>query len=117
MNLLRFALLGCLVLGLAGCGHSSNEETIVGTWEMTKTDGEEPAIPVSMEFTRDGKATTTMMGSAYESAYAVEGDKLTMTEKNAAGKEEKHILTITKLTDKELETKGSDGKVNIFKRK
>lgn len=119
MKLLRFALVGCLVLGLAGCS-SSNKDKIVGTWEITKAEGEMP-VGATVEFTKDGKMKVTAeaagMKISLDGTYSVDGDKLAVTMKGPDGKEKKETDTITKLTDKEMELKDPQGKTATFKKK
>jgi uncharacterized protein (TIGR03066 family) len=140
MNLLRFAFLGCLIAGLAGCGsptssppgsnpkgpstphvtEPSNKDRIVGIWEVSKAE----TMPkdATVEFTKDGKLKLNAKGPdgkalAMEGTYSVDGTKLMTTMKGPDGKDMKETATITKLTDKELAVKDEKGKTDEFKKK
>lgn len=91
-------------------------EKLIGKWE--------PATPkkgelTSLEFTKDGKmiATADINGKSVkaEGIYKLTGDKL-MFEVAYMGETAKDTVTITKLTDDELEGKNQEGKVESFKR-
>jgi uncharacterized protein (TIGR03066 family) len=143
MNVLRITLAGCLVAVLAGCTSSttkppattpagttpthrtepvaaSNKEKIVGTWELTKGEGETPR-GATFEFTKEGKLTMSakVEGKEHkmEGTYTVENGKLTTARKGPGGKEEKETMTITELTDKKLVTKDDKGKSAEFQKK
>jgi uncharacterized protein (TIGR03066 family) len=138
MQLLRGTLMGCLIVGLAGCGgassnkpasqgggkppeqktQASNKDKIVGTWVPTKPT---PGDPESIEFSKDGKTKLTAKDGngkpiTMEAAYTVDGDKVTITMK-IDGKEKKETATITKLSDTEMVTKDEKGKIEEFKKK
>ena len=59
------AVVAAGLLGLAGTGRAADEskELIVGTWEITHSDGQD-SIPVGtrLEFTADGKVNLTAKG-------------------------------------------------------
>jgi hypothetical protein len=59
---------------------------------------------------RDGKDTVV------EGTYVLEGDKLSVTLKHE-GKEDKHVVTIKKLTDTDMAVETDKGKKAEFKRK
>src|SRR5262249_34056312 len=89
MRILRFALVGCLVLGLAACsGDSGKKESdkdgdkkeaggkkgeqdggsrgsidaakLVGTWVVTKSAGLRPGATGTVVFSKDGKMSLTV---------------------------------------------------------
>ncbi|HWG47393.1 MAG TPA: lipocalin family protein [Gemmataceae bacterium] len=140
MQLLRWTLLGCLIVGLAGCARSNsseptalrssskpdqtpqttNKEKIVGTWEATKSDPVSPGG--TLEFTKDGKMKLSTKLNAQTvidspGTYEVEGDKLTTALKGLDNKEEKRTDIIEKLTDTQLIIKYTEGKSVEFKKK
>jgi len=81
----------------------SNKEKIIGTWELTKSDGDVPVGSI-LEFTKDGKLKLTAKIDGKEvnltQNYAVDGDKLSTSDLNRV---DGWITTkIKKLTDTEL---------------
>lgn len=146
MRPLRWTVVGCLVIGLAGCGPTSttskpsptttkpepkkelsNKEKILGTWEPVKPKAGEPD---SIAFLPDGKMKVMAKDDkgkpvTVEGTYTVDGDKITSAPhgpdgkplKGPDGKEMKETATITKLTDTELVTKDEKGKTDEFKKK
>jgi uncharacterized protein (TIGR03066 family) len=100
MKLLRWTLVGCLAIALAGCGspasdsksskdggkaegpkkEATNKEKIVGIWEPAAKP--KPGEADSIEFTADGKLKVTAKDDKGKpitmgGAYTVEGDKIT----------------------------------------
>jgi uncharacterized protein (TIGR03066 family) len=141
MQSLRWTLAGCLIAGLVGCGSPSsnnpkppssgsnaaaavnpaatNEDKIVGVWELAKGDKMPPGT--TFEFTKDGKMKVSMKVQDktmnMEGTYEVEGDKLKNAGKGPDGKEQKETDTILKLTDAEMVLK-DEHNVNLeFKKK
>jgi uncharacterized protein (TIGR03066 family) len=145
MNMLRFAFLGCLLTGLVGCGTptttsvrpgggttsggqpaatggETNKDKILGTWELVKSEEKAGPPPGTLvDFAKDGKLKITVKVEGNEMSmpgtYKVEGEKLTITTKDAQGKEKPETETITKMTDKEFVTKNEKGKTTEFKKK
>jgi uncharacterized protein (TIGR03066 family) len=117
------ALMGvALVVGLVAAGSAAGQEKVdakklVGKWDLTTAP---PGAKMVIEMTKDGKAVMTVEAGGkketMEGTYKVDGNKLTVTTKLPGGKEDKDEMTITKLTDDELETKDSKGKVDKLKR-
>jgi uncharacterized protein (TIGR03066 family) len=94
-----------------------NKEKIIGTWELTKSDGDVPVGSI-LEFTRDGKLKLTARIDGKEVSltqnYAVDGDKLSTSDQNRV---DGWITTkIKKLTDTELVIQVLNGTPE-FKRK
>ncbi len=110
-----------MVLALAGFAGAADEKydikMLLGKWEPVdgKKDGS-----ATIEFADKGKLTIIVefMGKneTVEGGYKLDGDKLEITIA-FAGKEKKETLSVTKLTDMELVTKTSGGKVETLKRK
>jgi uncharacterized protein (TIGR03066 family) len=135
MKLLRLTFVAC-VAALLAAGASADDkdakdkdkitdakEKIVGIWEV-RTKGAPPGA--TMEFTKDGKLTIHVKAGErelnIEGTYKVDGDKLIATLKPPpmappGTPESKQTMTITKLTDTELETKDARGKVDQFTKK
>jgi uncharacterized protein (TIGR03066 family) len=115
----RCLLLGCLALGLAGCGSKANGlantanlgEQIVGTWEVTKAGSYMPEGS-TLEFGKDGKLKVVAKLDEKETTewtYTIEGDRITLLGPEAA----KQVLKINKLTDTELVTEDATGETGI----
>lgn len=112
-----------LVLALATGLNAADEKKadidgkkLVGKWEpKTPKKGE----AMVMEFSKDGKLTVTgdMGGKEVkiEGTYKLDGDKLSFALK-FMDVEIKETVTITKLTDDEMEGKDKDGKAESFKK-
>src|SRR5262249_50426586 len=122
MNALRlFAV--CVVVGLLGAARADEKpdyaKLIVGKWEVTKA--EEGTVPAGavIEFTKDGKVKMTAKMDdkdlKIEGTYKVEKDTFTVTAK-IGDKEKTDTITITKISEKEMFTKGTDGKVVELKK-
>jgi uncharacterized protein (TIGR03066 family) len=143
MRMLRFVLLTCLVLGLSACSGSSsgkkendkdgdkkgeaergipiNPDKLVGTWELTKSEVVPPGTKATVEFTRDGKMTTTatVRGKTLTASgtYKINGDKITATQKGPRGQEKTETETVRTLDDTNLVIVDPMGKVEVYKRK
>src|SRR5581483_11778033 len=117
MRMIRLAVAGVMVLGLAALAPAQDKKTeenrknIVGTWETKEG--------FTIEFTKDGKLKVSIKiedkAINVEGAYAVEGDKLTVTLKEG-GEEKKESATIKKLDAQELVTVDKGGKEETLKR-
>ena len=96
------------------------EKVIVGKWEVTKAD--EGTVPTgcTIEFTKDGKVKANIKKEGEEKmvdgTYRVEKNTLLLVMKEG-GEEKKQTITVTKITEKEMSTKGEDGKVVELKKK
>jgi uncharacterized protein (TIGR03066 family) len=121
--MLSAIVLGAAVMGLGGFAAADEKDDyakkIIGKWEITKTEGDEP-IGTLVEFTKDGKLSITLKADGKEikidGTYKVEKDKLT-TEATVSGKTEKDVDTIKKLTDDELQIENKDKKTITLKKK
>jgi uncharacterized protein (TIGR03066 family) len=120
MKRLFAVALGVLVFGLAAGADDKddNAKKIVGTWEVTKSGSDLPAGS-TVEFTKDGKLNVVIKDNdtvKLDGTYKVEKDKLTVKLK-AGDQTIEETVTIQKLTDKELELKDKDNKVDVMKKK
>lgn len=119
------ALLAVAVLGLAGAALAADEKDkkepidgkkLIGKWEPKVAKKGELS---SIEFTANGKliAVADVGGkdAKAEGTYKLDGDKLTF-EIAFMGETVKETITLTKLTDDEMEGKDKEGKVEAFKR-
>ncbi len=115
-------LLGLGIVLAVVCGaHAADDKKLdakklVGKWEPVNPKKGEAMV---MEFTKDGKLTVTgdMGGKELkiEGTYTLEGDKLSFVLK-FMDNEIKETVTLTKLTDDEMEGKDKGGKVESFKK-
>jgi len=123
-------LIGIAVLVLAGAALAADDKKekdkdkkeaidgkkLIGKWEPEKPKKGELA---SIEFTATGKliAVADVGGkdAKAEGTYKLDGDKLTF-EITFMGETVKETITITKLTDDELEGRDKEGKAEAFKR-
>jgi len=109
-----------LVFVLSGAVAAADEKIdakkLIGKWEP-KDAKKGPAMV--MEFTKDGKLTATadLGGKEFkiDGTYKVDGNKLMMKMK-FMDKEIEETVTVTKLTDDEMEGTGKDGKSEAFKK-
>jgi uncharacterized protein (TIGR03066 family) len=124
MRTLFAIVLGAGSLGLSGFAVAADDKDdfakkIVGKWEITKSEAEAPVGAV-IEFTKDGKFNISVKLDGkdvkLDGTYKVDKDKLT-TEVSIAGKAEKDVDTIKKLTDEEMEIENKDKKVITLKKK
>jgi uncharacterized protein (TIGR03066 family) len=91
-----------------------NAKLLVGSWEVTKSFDKGPPVGATAEFTKDGKVTLEAKDVQREGTYKVDGDKLTLVMKDRDGKT---ILSIKKISDKELVVEDDDKKSVELKRK
>jgi uncharacterized protein (TIGR03066 family) len=124
MNTLRMLAVGAIVC-LVGASVRAEDKVdykklIVGKWEISKA--EEGTVPIGtiVEFTKDGKFIVTGKKDGedlkIEGTYTVE--KNTFTFKAKIGEEERsQTIEITKISEKEMSTKNSEGKVVECKKK
>jgi len=113
------------VLALAGLARAADEKKdepkidgklVVGKWEPKAPKAGELTL---LEMTKDGKlvAIAEVGGkpAKAEGTYKLDGDKLTY-EVTYMGETTKDTVTLTKLTDEEMEGKDKEGKMYSYKR-
>jgi uncharacterized protein (TIGR03066 family) len=125
MSAIRMLAVGTFVCLLA-IGARADEKktdyakTIVGKWEVTKTEGGGPPEGTVIEFTKDGKLSVKgKMGDQEINAtgtYKVDGDKFEFTLK-IGDDEHKDTITIKKLEGDTMSTSNKDGHTVEMKRK
>jgi uncharacterized protein (TIGR03066 family) len=126
MNALRLMAAGCLVIGIAAGVRGddkkadSNKEKLVGSWEVVKSEDPPPPVGAVVEFAKDGKVKITHKRDdkdlTVEGTFTVDGDKVSVVLK-MGDKEDKHSITIKKISDNELTMENDKGKTVEFKRK
>lgn len=117
-----------LACGIAAADDKKDEKIekidgakLVGKWEPKDPKKGEEFV---MEFLKDGKLSVTgtldNKLQTFEGTYKLDGAKLAfeLKVKGADGKVEeiKEVVTLTKLTDDEMEGKDKEGKVEALKR-
>ena len=112
---------GALVLAAAAPAADEKQEKfdgklLVGKWEPKAP---KPGELTLLELTKDGKlAAAAEVGgkpAKAEGTYKLDGDRLTY-EVTYAGETVKETMTLTRLTDEEMEGKDKEGKVYAYKR-
>lgn len=112
-TLLGFAVILALTCSATAAQNKIDGAKLVGKWEpVTPKKGE----VMVMEFTKDGKITITgEKDLKIEGTYKLDGDKLALNVK-FMDVEIKEVVTLTKLTDTEMEGKDKEGKAESFKK-
>ena len=126
MSVLRLLVAGVAVCSLT-LGVRAEEKAeakdiaklLLGSWEAVKAAPDTLPVGAVVEFGK-GKVKVTHKGPdgkdvTMDGTCTLDGDKLTCVFKKD-GKEDKHTITIKKISDKELIAVGPDGKVVEFKR-
>jgi len=112
-----------LCVALIGAAHvhgADNKELIVGKWEASKVEENSP-LPKGalLEFTADGKMSITLKKGddtvVRKGTYTVDGDSFTVVFKKDDA-DDKHKISIKKLTKEELEAANEKGQVILFKK-
>jgi uncharacterized protein (TIGR03066 family) len=120
-------VLGCVTILALACAATAagqgkiDAKKLVGKWEPVPDKDKKDKLPgLLIEFMADGKVAMTVGGPGAEykaeGTYKLEADKLAVTLK-VGDKEAKDTLTVKKLTDDELVTEDSKGKVETLRRK
>jgi uncharacterized protein (TIGR03066 family) len=119
---------GLLAIGLIAGVRAADEkkadiskDKLVGTWEVTKADEGGPPAGTTLVFDKDGKMKITHKQDGKEvtdeGTYTLADDALTVTVKQG-DKENKHKVTIKKLTDTEMVAENEKGmKIECKKKK
>lgn len=115
-TLLGVAMVLAMACGVTAADDKIDAKKLIGKWEpKTPKKGEN----MVMEFTKDGKLILSGEGGGkdlkIEGTYKLEGDKLSFKMKFGEATVDETV-TITKLTDEELEGKDKDGKTETFKK-
>jgi uncharacterized protein (TIGR03066 family) len=119
MKPLCAAVLGVVVLALAGSARADDAPKLLGKWEVTKSGGDTPVGSI-VEFAKDGKMTAnvTLDGKAlkFTGTYKLDGAKLKV---NLMHNEQKvdYELTLKFNGDDELNLEDPDKKVDTLKKK
>src|SRR5262245_59575353 len=120
MNALKWLGVATVIVLLSTGGRAEDKvdyaKLMVGKWEVTKAD--EGSVPEGtlIEYTKDGKMKASVGGMDLEGTYKVEKNTFIFTMK-IGDVEKKQTITITKISEKEMATKGEDGKVVELKKK
>jgi uncharacterized protein (TIGR03066 family) len=116
----RFAVAGCLVLGLTlvATAGTDNAKKLLGKWKVTKSDTE-GTVGSTTEFQQGGKLKLHLkVGDKdidLEGSYKVKGDKLTGT-LSFKGKSKSFTHKIKSLSANKLVIENESGKTHEFTR-
>jgi uncharacterized protein (TIGR03066 family) len=123
MNVLRLMGAGIIVcvlaVGIRADDAKDNPKLVVGKWTVVKaTPGTFP-LGTLLDLSKDDKVMVLRSRDGKESihpgTYEVDGARILITVK-VAGEEQKHILTITKISDTEMVTDHGGGGTIEFKK-
>lgn len=119
MKAMCAAVLGLVVLALAGPARADDAPKLLGKWEVTKSGGETPVGSI-VEFMKDGKMTATVTLDGKElkptGTYKLSGNKLTV---NLTLNEQKidYEFTVKFKSDTEMDLEDTDKKTDTLKKK
>jgi uncharacterized protein (TIGR03066 family) len=124
MSTLRWLAVGAIACLLVPGARAEDKpdyaKLLVGKWEVSKADEGTVSTGTVIEFTKDGKIMLTGKKDGadvtMEGTYKVDGDKFTVTMKRD-DKEQTHTITIKKISEKEMTTENTEGKVVELKKK
>lgn len=119
----RMAMGFSLVL-IASAGFADDKKDYaklaVGTWEVTKTEGDGPSKGSEVELTKDNKVKITGERNgekmSLEGSYKIDGAKMSLTLAHG-GNERTMELTIDKLDEKTLALSNDTGKAEFTRKK
>lgn len=115
-TLIGIGLILVLACGATAADDKIDAKKLIGKWEPKNAKKGESMV---MEFTKDGKLIVTGDKGdkeiKIEGTYKLNGDKLSFKMKFGEVDVEETV-TITKLTDEEMEGKDKDGKTESFKK-
>ena len=123
MNVLRLMGAGVIVcvlaVGIRAGGEKDNPKRVVGKWKVVKaTPGTFP-LGTILDLSKDDKVRVIRSRDGKESihagTYEVDGATIVITVK-VEGEEQKHTLTITKISDTEMVTEHGGGGTIEFKK-
>ena len=122
MNVLRLMGAGVIVCVLAvgiRAEDKGNSKLIVGKWTVVKASPGTFPLGTVLDLSKDDKVKVIGkrddMEFIHEGTYKVDGAKIVITVK-VAGEEQKHLLTITKISDTEMVTDHGGGGTIEFKK-
>jgi uncharacterized protein (TIGR03066 family) len=125
MAAVRLMAAGLAIVGLIAGARAEekkadNKAKLLGAWEVVKSDEGGPPVGTVVEFAKDGKMKLTHKVDGKEETlpgtYTIDGEKLNVTIKRE-DKDNKHTVTIKKLTDTEMVAENEKGAKAEFKRK
>jgi uncharacterized protein (TIGR03066 family) len=116
-------IVGVLLVGsgmAAGRDNSEQVSRIVGVWELVKTNGNEPPIPVTLEFTNKGKLIARLgengdLGIAF-GAYTLR-DNILVTSMNLFEQEQERKSVIKSLSTESMRIVDFEKNTSEYRRK
>jgi uncharacterized protein (TIGR03066 family) len=123
MNALRLTVAGVILCVLAVGTRAGDEKDypklVVGKWKVVKASPGTFPLGTVLDLSKDGKVKVIRSQDGKESVHAgtyeVDGATIVITVK-VAGQEQKHTLTITKISDTDLATDHGGGGTIEFKK-
>ena len=122
MNVLRLMGAGVLVCVLAvgiRAGDEKGNPKLVGKWKVVKASPGTFPLGTVLDLSKDDKVKVLGKRDGkefiHEGTYQVDGAKIVITVK-VAGEKQKHLLTITKISDTEMVTDHGGGGTIEFKK-
>jgi uncharacterized protein (TIGR03066 family) len=119
--MLRLMVVGVVLCELAGGVRAEdNAKLVIGKWQVVKASPKTFPIGALLELSKDENVKVTAKREdkevVHEGTYKVVGDAIIITVK-VEGEEQKHTLTITKISDTEMVTEHGGGGTIEFTRK
>jgi uncharacterized protein (TIGR03066 family) len=123
MNVLRLMGAGVivclLVVGIRADDKKDNAKMVIGMWKVVKASPGTFPLGTVLDLSKDDKVKVLGKRDGnefiHEGTYQVDGAKIVITVK-VAGEEQKHVLTITKISDAEMVTDHGGGGTIDFKK-
>jgi len=108
-----------LVVGTRADDKKVNAKMVIGKWKVVKAFPGTFPLGTVLDLSKDDKVKVIGkrddMEFIHEGTYKVDGAKIVITVK-VAGEEQKHLLTITKISDTEMVTDHGGGGTIEFKK-
>jgi len=123
MNVLRLvgtSVIACmLAVGIWAADEKDNAKMVVGKWKVVKASPGTFPLGTVLDLSKDDKAKVVGSRDGKEfihaGTYEVDGAKIVITVK-VEGEEQKHTLTITKISDTDMVTEHLGGGTIEFKK-
>ena len=123
MNVLRLMAAGVIVcvlaVGIRADDKKDNPKLVVGKWKVVKASPRTFPLGTVLDLSKDDKVRVIRSQDGKESihagTYEVDGATIIITVK-VEGEEQKHTLTITKISDTEMVTEHGGGGTIGFKK-
>ena len=123
MNMLRLVgvgvIAGMLAVGIGVADETDNAKMVIGKWKVIKASPRTFPLGTILDLSKDDKVRVIRGQDGKESihagTYEVDGATIVITV-TVAGEEQKHTLTVTKISDTEMATDHGGGGTIEFKK-